>query len=207
MDPDRGGIFRNPLCFVLLAVLLVLVERPLEELMDTIETSTTRRPDRACGFAKREDDIGQLGRQFNEMVERLDQNRQEIEELHAEGDGSRGTSGHSRGDWRLGWRMKSAILWRELLELWTSWAKELPANSPSRGVIGEVHREILHIQAILNDLLSYARPRPPDFHRSESEHHHRTGRFDGTATSADKTHRRFCLSPIQLCRRWNMIRP
>ena len=42
--------------------------------------------------------------------------------------------------------------------------KELPANSASRTVIGEVHREILHIQAILNDLLSYARPRPPDFH-------------------------------------------
>src|SRR5208283_3678973 len=37
-------------------------------------------------------------------------------------------------------------------------------SSPSRSVIGDVHREILHIQAILNDLLSYARPRPPDFH-------------------------------------------
>jgi len=42
--------------------------------------------------------------------------------------------------------------------------KELPAASPSRAVIGEVQIEILRIQAILNDLLSYARPRPPNFH-------------------------------------------
>jgi len=45
--------------------------------------------------------------------------------------------------------------------------KELPPHSPSRAVLGEVQREVFHIQAILNDLLSYARPRPPDFHPAD----------------------------------------
>jgi nitrogen fixation/metabolism regulation signal transduction histidine kinase len=30
--------------------------------------------------------------------------------------------------------------------------------------MGDVQKEVLRIQDILNDLLSYARPRPPDFH-------------------------------------------
>jgi two-component system, NtrC family, sensor kinase len=70
------------LCFVLLSVLLVLVERPLEDLMDTI--ARVRRGDLSArvAFAKRRDDISQLGRQFNEMVEQLECNRIEIEELH-----------------------------------------------------------------------------------------------------------------------------
>jgi nitrogen fixation/metabolism regulation signal transduction histidine kinase len=63
------------LCFVLLSVLLVLVERPLEDLMDAI--ARVRRSDLSARvvFEKRRDDIGQLGRQFNEMVEQLERNR------------------------------------------------------------------------------------------------------------------------------------
>jgi nitrogen fixation/metabolism regulation signal transduction histidine kinase len=70
------------LCVVLLSVLLVLIEHPLEELMGTI--TQVRRGDLTArvSFAKREDDVGQLGQQFNEMIEQLDQNRQEIEEFH-----------------------------------------------------------------------------------------------------------------------------
>jgi signal transduction histidine kinase len=46
-------------------------------------------------------------------------------------------------------------------------SKELPADGPSRAIMGDVQKEVLHIQEILNDLLSYARPRPPDFHPSD----------------------------------------
>ena len=45
--------------------------------------------------------------------------------------------------------------------------KELPASSPSRAVMGDVQNEVLHIQNILNDLLSYSRPRPPNFHPAD----------------------------------------
>ena len=45
--------------------------------------------------------------------------------------------------------------------------KELPADSPSRAVLVDVQNEIVHIHNILNDLLSYARPRPPTFHPAD----------------------------------------
>src|SRR3974390_269430 len=56
------------LSFVLLSVLLVLVEQPLHELMNTISHVRTGDLTARVDFAKREDDIGALGRQFNEMV-------------------------------------------------------------------------------------------------------------------------------------------
>jgi signal transduction histidine kinase len=45
--------------------------------------------------------------------------------------------------------------------------KELPKQSSSRAVLPEVQWEIQHIQSILNDLLAYARPRPPEFHPAD----------------------------------------
>lgn len=151
------------LCFVLLTVLLVLIERPLEELMNTI--GRVRRGDLSARveFAKREDDVGQLGRQFNEMVEQLDQNRQEIEELHGR-EMARAEHLATLGELAAGLAHEIRNPLAGIAGVVDIMGKELPVNSPSRGVIGEVHREILHIQAILNDLLSYARPRPPNFH-------------------------------------------
>lgn len=151
------------LCFVLLGVLLVLIERPLEELMNTI--ARVRRGDLTArvDFAKREDDVGQLGRQFNEMVETLEENRNEIEELHQR---EMGRAQHlaTVGELAAGLAHEIRNPLAGIAGVVDIMGKELPANSPSRGVMGEVQREILHIQAILNDLLSYARPRPPDIH-------------------------------------------
>jgi len=151
------------LCFVLLAVLLVLIERPMEELMETI--AHVRRGDLKArvAFAKREDDVGELGRQFNEMVAQLDQNRLEIEELHTR-EMARAEHLATLGELAAGLAHEIRNPLAGIAGVVDIMGKELPANSPSRGVIGEVHLEILHIQAILNDLLSYARPRPPDFH-------------------------------------------
>jgi len=155
--------FAIVLCFVLLAVLLVLIERPLEELMITI--ARVRRGDFTArvDFAKREDDVGQLGRQFNEMVERLDENRQEIEEFHNR-EMARAEHLATLGELAAGLAHEIRNPLAGIAGVVDIMGKELPPTSPSRAVIGEVHREILHIQAILNDLLSYARPRPPDFH-------------------------------------------
>lgn len=131
--------------------------------MDTI--AHVRRGDLSArvSFAKREDDVGELGRQFNEMVERLDQNRQEIEEFHNR-EMARAEHLATLGELAAGLAHEIRNPLAGIAGVVDIMGKELPANSPSRGVIGEVHREILHIQAILNDLLSYARPRPPDFH-------------------------------------------
>ena len=151
------------LCFVLLTVLLLLIERPLEELMGTIER--VRRGDLTArvNFAKREDDIGHLGREFNQMVERLDQNQQEIQELHLR-EMARAEHLASIGELAAGLAHEIRNPLAGIAGVVDIMGKELPANSPTRGVIGEVQREILRIQVILNDLLSYARPRPPDIH-------------------------------------------
>jgi hypothetical protein len=155
--------FAIVLCFVLLSVLLVLIERPLDELMNTI--ARVRRGDLTArvSFAKREDDVGQLGRQFNEMIERLDQNSQEIDELHKR-EMARAEHLATLGELAAGLAHEIRNPLAGIAGVVDIMGKELPMDSPSRAVIGEVHREILHIQAILNDLLSYARPRPPDFH-------------------------------------------
>jgi two-component system NtrC family sensor kinase len=155
--------FAIVLCFVLLFVLLVLIEHPLEELMDTI--ARVRRDDLTArvSFAKRRDDVGELGRRFNEMIERLDENRQEIEEFHKR-EMARAEHLATLGELAAGLAHEIRNPLAGIAGVVDIMGKELPASSPSRAVIGEVHREILRIQAILNDLLSYARPRPPDFH-------------------------------------------
>ncbi|MGB7845100.1 MAG: ATP-binding protein [Candidatus Acidiferrum sp.] len=158
--------FAIVLCFVLLSVLLVLIERPLEELMDTI--ARVRRDDLTArvSFAKRRDDVGELGRRFNEMIERLDENRQEIEQFHKR-EMARAEHLATMGELAAGLAHEIRNPLAGIAGVVDIMGKELPANSPSRAVIGDVHREILHIQAILNDLLSYARPRRPDFHPAD----------------------------------------
>ena len=151
------------LCFVLLAVLLVLIERPLEELMETIKRVRAGDLRARVDFAKRVDDVGQLGRQFNEMIEQLDRNRAEIEELHKR-EMARAEHLATLGELAAGLAHEIRNPLAGIAGVVDIMGKELAANSPSRAVIGDVHREVLHIQAILNDLLSYARPRPPAFH-------------------------------------------
>jgi len=154
------------LCIVLLAVLLVLVEHPLEELMSTIER--VRRGDLTARveFSRRDDDVGRLGKQFNEMVEKLDQNRAEIEELH-KGEMARAEHLATLGELAAGLAHEIRNPLAGIAGVVDIMGRELPPNSSSRAVIGDVHREVLHIQAILNDLLSYSRPRPPDFHPAD----------------------------------------
>jgi signal transduction histidine kinase len=117
-------------------------------------------------FAKRDDDIGALGQQFNEMVERLEQNREEIEDLHKR-EMARAEHLATLGELAAGLAHEIRNPLAGIAGVVDVMGKELPANSPSRAVVGDVQKEVLHIQAILNDLLSYARPRPPDFHPTD----------------------------------------
>jgi signal transduction histidine kinase len=154
------------LCFILLSVLLVLIERPLEDLMDTIGRVRSGDLSARVAFAKRRDDIGQLGRQFNEMVEQLERNRGEIEDLHRR---EMGRAEHlaSLGELAAGLAHEIRNPLAGIAGVVDVMGKELPAESASRAVLTDVQNEILHIQNILNDLLSYARPRPPTFHPAD----------------------------------------
>lgn len=154
------------LCFVLLSVLLVLVERPLEELMQTIGRIRHGDLSSRVSFAKRDDDIGRLGRRFNEMVQQLEQNRRELDELHKR-EMARAEHLATLGELAAGLAHEIRNPLAGIAGVVDVMGKELPAHSPSRAVLGDVQREVFHIQAILNDLLSYARPRPPDFHPAD----------------------------------------
>src|SRR5208337_3161072 len=154
------------LCFVLLSVLLVLVERPLEELMETIERVRHGDLSTRVEFAKRDDDIGRLGRQFNEMVEQLNESRRKLEEFHQR-EMARAEHLATLGELAAGLAHEIRNPLAGIAGVVDVMGKDLPANSPSRSVMGDVQKEIRHIQDILNDLLFYARPRPPAFRPSD----------------------------------------
>lgn len=154
------------LCFVLLFVLLVLVERPLEELMETIERVRHGDLSTRVEFAKRDDDIGRLGRQFNEMVEQLNEGRRKLEEFHQR-EMARAEHLATLGELAAGLAHEIRNPLAGIAGVVDVMSKDLPANSPSRAVVGDVQGEIRHIQEILNDLLSYARPPQPDFHPAD----------------------------------------
>lgn len=154
------------LSFVLLSVLLVLVEQPLQDLMDTISRVRAGDLTARVTFAKREDDIGALGRQFNEMIETLDRNHIEIEELHRR-EMLRAEHLASLGELAAGLAHEIRNPLAGIAGVVDVMSRELPSESPSRAVMADVQDEVLHIQNILNDLLSYSRPRQPDFHPAD----------------------------------------
>jgi len=147
-------------------MLLVLIERPLEELKRII--ASVRGGDLAARveFAERNDDVGQLGRQFNEMVQELAKNRAEIERLH-QFEMARAEHLATIGELAAGLAHEIRNPLAGIAGVVEVLGKELPAQSASRAVLPEVQEEIRHIQAILNDLLAYARPRSPDIHPAD----------------------------------------
>ena len=151
------------ICLVLLSVFLVLIERPLDELKKTIGRVREGDLNARVLFAKREDDVGQLGRQFNEMIEQLKESRVEIERLH-QIEMQRAEHLATIGELAAGLAHEIRNPLAGIAGVVHVMGKELPAASPSRAVLGDVQEEIRHIQDILNDLLAYARPRLPQFH-------------------------------------------
>jgi two-component system, NtrC family, sensor kinase len=95
--------------------------------------------------------------------QQLDENRAEIEEFHKR-EMARAEHLAALGELAAGLAHEIRNPLAGIAGVVDIMGRELPPNSPSRAVIGDVHSEILHIQAILNDLLSYSRPRSPNFH-------------------------------------------
>lgn len=154
------------ICLVTLLVLLVLVERPLEELKRIIGHVREGDLSARVEFAKRNDDVGQLGRQFNEMIQELERNRAEIERLHHM-EMARAEHLATIGELAAGLAHEIRNPLAGIAGVVEVFGKELPAQSSSRAVLPEVQEEIRHIQSILNDLLAYARPRSPEFHPAD----------------------------------------
>ena len=111
-------------------------------------------------FADRSDEFGDLGRNFNRMVQPLRASRDEIVRLHraqmlrAECLGTLGelAAGHVH-------EIRNALAGiAGVIEIVR---RDLPTTSSACAVVNDVHLEIAQINHILTDLLQQARPRPP----------------------------------------------
>jgi signal transduction histidine kinase len=151
---------------VLLAAIAFFIQRPLFEMGKTIARLRTGDLTARVGFAGRRDEIGQLGRDFNEMVEQLRHNREELQRLYLT-QMSRAEHLATLGELAAGLAHEIRNPLAGIAGVIEIIGKELPASSPNREVLEEVRREVRRIQAILSDLLDYARPKPPQVHLSD----------------------------------------
>ncbi|MGB8783910.1 MAG: HAMP domain-containing protein, partial [Terriglobales bacterium] len=87
-DPERhavlivAGAGAIAICGVSIGALAYFIQRPMVELQEKIALVTEGNLDVAVSFAKRNDEIGDLGRNFNYMLQQLRESRVEIEVLH-----------------------------------------------------------------------------------------------------------------------------
>jgi signal transduction histidine kinase len=165
-DPERhavlvvAGAGAVAICAVLIIVLAYLIQRPMVELQEKIGQLGEGNLTVSVSFAKRNDEIGDLGRNFNRMVEQLRQNREEIERLHRT-QMSRAEHLSTLGELATGLAHEIRNPLAGIAGVIEIIGRDLPPTSPARSVVKEVRQEITQINRIVSDLLETARPRPP----------------------------------------------
>lgn len=154
------------ICAVMLVVLVVLIQQPLTELQRKIALVREGDLTVAVTFAGRNDEIGELGRNFNETVRQLRERRDKARRVY-QAEMSRAEHLATLGELAAGLAHELRNPLAGIAGVIDVLGRELPEKSPSREVWKEVRQEIQRIQEILNDLLEYARPRPPQFQLSD----------------------------------------
>jgi len=154
------------ICAALVVVLTYFIQRPLIELQEKIAQVGEGDLDVAVRFAKRDDEIGDLGRNFNRMVTQLRESREEIETLHRT-QMSRAEHLATLGELATGLAHEIRNPLAGIAGVIDVIARDLPATSPARAVIKDVRQEISQINHIVTDLLQTARPHPPQIRRSD----------------------------------------
>jgi signal transduction histidine kinase len=148
------------ICSVVLAVLAMLIQRPLADLNEKIARLRDGDLSAEVDFAGRSDEIGELGRHFNEMVVQIRHSRQEIERLHRE-QMTRAEHLATLGELATGLAHEIRNPLAGIAGAIEIIVRDLAPDSPRRDVLEEVRREVKRIHGILSDLLLYARPQPP----------------------------------------------
>ncbi len=171
-DPQRhivlvvAGAGAIAICAALLLVLTYFIQRPLIELQDKIAQLGEGDLNVTVRFARRNDEIGDLGRNFNRMVAQLRESREEIERLHRT-QMSRAEHLATLGELATGLAHEIRNPLAGIAGVVEIIGRDLPPNSPARAVVKEVRQEITQINRILTDLLQTARPHPPEIRRSD----------------------------------------
>lgn len=154
------------ICAALVVVLTYFIQRPLIELQEQIAHVGEGDLNVTVRFARRDDEIGDLGRNFNRMVAQLRESREEIETLHRT-QMSRAEHLATLGELATGLAHEIRNPLAGIAGVIDIIARDLPATSAARAVIKDVRQEIAQINHIVSDLLQTARPHPPEIRRSD----------------------------------------
>jgi len=171
-DPERhlillvAGSGAVAICGALLVVLTYTVQRPMVELQQRISQVGSGDLKAAVSFSQRNDEIGDLGRNFNHMVEQLRESREEIERLHRT-QMSRAEHLATLGELATGLAHEIRNPLAGIAGVIEIVSRDLPATSPARLVVKDVRQEIARINQIVTDLLQTARPHPPKVRKSD----------------------------------------
>jgi signal transduction histidine kinase len=171
-DPERhtvlllAGAGAVAICGALLVVLTYTVQRPMVELQQKISRLGAGDLKVSVSFAQRNDEIGDLGRNFNQMVQQLRESREEIERLHRT-QMSRAEHLATLGEMATGLAHEIRNPLAGIAGVIEIIGRDLPTTSPAREVVKEVRQEIARINHIVTDLLQTARPHPPKVKRGD----------------------------------------
>lgn len=170
-DPERhavlivAGAGAVAICAVLIVVLAYLIQRPMVELQEKMGQVSEGNLNVAVSFSQRNDEIGDLGRNFNHMMQQLRESRQEIERLHRT-QMSRAEHLATLGELATGLAHEIRNPLAGIAGVIEIIGRDLPSTSPARAVVKDVRLEIGRISRTLTDLLETARPRRPQVRRS-----------------------------------------
>jgi len=193
-DPERhtvllvAGAGAVAICGALLVVLTYTVQGPMVELQEKIAKLGAGDLRVSVSFAHRNDEIGDLGRNFNQMVRQLRESRIEIERLHRT-QMSRAEHMATLGEMATGLAHEIRNPLAGIAGVIEIIGRDLPSTSPARAVVKDVRQEIARINHIVTDLLQTARPHPPRVHNSDLnttvEHAVMLGRQQALAKSVE----------------------
>ena len=157
----------------IIMVLAVSVRRPMVELQEKIARVSLGDLNVSVDFASRNDEIGDLGRDFNDMVAQLKASREEISNLH-QTQMSRAEHFATLGELAAGLAHEIRNPLAGIAGVIEIVSRDLPPDSAARCVIRDAKEEAIQINRILTDLLETARPKPPQFQlkglRGTAEH-------------------------------------
>ena len=154
------------ICAVLVLTLSLVFSRPMLELQDKIQRVRDGDLDVTVSFAGRTDDVGRLGRNFNQMVAQLRESRREIQRLHNT-QMSRAEHLATLGELAAGLAHEIRNPLAGIAGVMDIIGRDLPEKSPARDVLKDVRQEVMRVNRIVSDLLETARPRPPEFRASD----------------------------------------
>jgi len=155
-----GGAFI--ICVAVIMVLAVQVRRPMIELQEKFARVQLGDMDVAVSFADRNDEIGDLGRDFNDMVAQLKSSREEINRLH-QTQMSRAEHFATLGELAAGLAHEIRNPLAGIAGVLDIVSRDLPDTSAAREVIDDAKQEAVQINRILSELLDTARPKAPQF--------------------------------------------